>query len=253
MKLGIVTYQIAQSWDCATIIEKCVEVGLSGVELRTTHAHGVEVSLSPQERLDVKNRFADSPVKLLGLGSAFDYHTPDKQELARTLEETRKYIMLAHDVGAEGVKVRPNNLPETVPVEQTIEQIGCSLREVANFANDYGIKIRLEVHGPKSSHPPVIRQILDVADHRNLYVCWNSNKTDIDESGSIDKHFDMLKDSIEICHINELWNDYPWIRLFQLLKQNNFSGYCLAEIPDSSDPVTVLKYYRKLFDTFLMV
>lgn len=253
MKLGIVTYLIAKDWDCDTIIKKCTETGLTGVELRTTHAHGVEVSLSPGERETVKKKFADSPVTLVGLGSAFEYHAVDPEELKKNIDGTKEYTVLAHDVGAEGVKVRPNNLPDQVPVEKTVEQIGASLREVAAFAADYGVKIRLEVHGHKSCHPPIIKQIMDVADHPNAYVCWNSNMRDMDENGSIDRHFAMLKDRIDICHINNLWNDYPWERLFQLLKRSNFDSYCLAEIPDSSDPVTVLRYYRKLLETFQLL
>ena len=74
MKLGLVTYNMAKDWDIPTLIERCVETGFAGVELRTTHAHGVEVELSASERAAVKQQFADSPIEIAGLGSAFDYH-----------------------------------------------------------------------------------------------------------------------------------------------------------------------------------
>ena len=53
MHLGLVTYNLAKDWDLATIIQNCQESGFEGVELRTTHAHGVEVELSarPQQIL----------------------------------------------------------------------------------------------------------------------------------------------------------------------------------------------------------
>src|SRR5262249_60845021 len=41
-RLGIVTYNIAAQWDIPTILKVCKSVGLSPVELRTTHKHGVE-------------------------------------------------------------------------------------------------------------------------------------------------------------------------------------------------------------------
>ena len=78
MKLGLVTYNMAKDWDVPTIIENCVETGFSGVELRTTHAHGVEVDLSADERAAVKQQFADSPIEIAGLGSAYDYHATDQ-------------------------------------------------------------------------------------------------------------------------------------------------------------------------------
>ena len=58
-RLGIVTYNIAANWDLPTLLRICRGVGLSPVELRTTHRHGVEPSLSPQARKDVRQRFAD--------------------------------------------------------------------------------------------------------------------------------------------------------------------------------------------------
>ena len=110
MRLGTVTYNIAKDWDIATIIKNCTEAKFQGVELRTTHAHGVEVSLSATQRSEVKKRFADSPVELMGLGSAFDYHTPDAARLRKDIEATKEYIRLSHDVGGTGVKVRPNEI-----------------------------------------------------------------------------------------------------------------------------------------------
>jgi hypothetical protein len=61
MKLGTVTYNLAKDWDIATVIANCSKTGFQGVELRTTHKHGVEVSLSAAERTEVKRRFAEIP------------------------------------------------------------------------------------------------------------------------------------------------------------------------------------------------
>src|SRR5262245_59534529 len=165
MKLGTVTYNLAKDWNIETIIKYCSEAKFEGVELRTTHAHGVEVTLSKQQRAEVKKRFADSPVLLWSLGSAFDYHTLDQSKLRKDIEATKEYIILAQDVGATGVKVRPNGLPKEVPVEKTLEQIGKSLQEIGKFAAGYNQQVRLEVHGSGTSHLPHIRKIIDIADH----------------------------------------------------------------------------------------
>jgi len=62
MKLGLVTYLWAAKWDLPTLIKNCEETEFAGVELRSTHAHGVEVTLTKGERKEVRKRFADSPV-----------------------------------------------------------------------------------------------------------------------------------------------------------------------------------------------
>jgi sugar phosphate isomerase/epimerase len=251
MKLGFVTYMIAAEWDVDTIIKKCEELGYEGVELRTSHKHNVETNLTKREREEVRKKFENTNVKLVGLGTCFEFHSPDKEELKKNIEGTKEYVILAKDVGAEGIKVRPNAFPEGIPKEKTIEQIGNSLREVSSFAFDYGIKIRLEVHGREISKPVYIKEIIDIADHPNLYVCWNSNRTDIDETGTIENNFNLLKDKIDILHINELWSDYPWITLFRLLKNINFKSFCLAEIPSNPEPERLLRYYKALFDSYV--
>lgn len=247
MKLGTVTYNLAKDWDLETIIKNCEEARFEGVELRTTHAHKVEVNLTAAQREEVRKRFQDSEVELMGLGSAFDYHTPDQAKLRKDIADTKEYLKLAHDVGAPGVKVRPNGFPKEVPQAKTLEQIGKSLREIGQFGEDHGIQIRLEVHGAGTSLLPNIKTMMDVADHKNVGVCWNSNPTDLDGDG-FDHNFDLVKDKIFLVHLRDLYlDDYPFRRLFKRLNEAVYTGYCLAEIPDSKDSIRVMKYFRSLF------
>jgi sugar phosphate isomerase/epimerase len=247
MHLGTVTYNLAKDWDIGTIIKNCMDARFEGVELRTTHRHGVEVTLSRTERAEVRKRFADSPVQLVSLGSAFDYHTPDATKLRKDVEATKEYLQLAADVGATGVKVRPNALPKEVSVERTLEQIGRSLGELGGVAKGLGQQIRLEVHGGGTSLLPNIRRIMDVADHESVGVCWNSNPTDLDGDG-FDANFDLVKGKIFTVHMRDLHlEDYPFRRLMGRLVESGFRGYCFAEIPESTDPVRVMRYYRAMW------
>jgi sugar phosphate isomerase/epimerase len=247
MKLGSVTYNIAKDWDVPTIIKNFEETGFEGVELRTTHAHGVEVALNKQQRAEVRKRFADSKLELMGLGSAFEYQMIEQDKLRREIEATKEYIVLAQDVGASGVKVRPNGLPKEVPVEKTLEQIGRALHELGQFAADHGQVIRLEVHGAGTSLVPHIKKIIDTADHKNVGVCWNSNQTDLDGDG-FDANFNLVKDKIFSVHMRDLYlEEYPFRKLLTRLNESGFSGYCLAEIPFSTDPLRVMRYFRGLW------
>ena len=249
LRLGLVTYQLAKDWDVDTIIANCIEAEFEGVECRTTHAHGVEVSLSAAQRDEVKAKFAQSPVTLAGLGSAFEYDAVDADELRTHIEGTKQYVKLAADVGCAGVKVRPNkvHVDEGVPIDKTLEQIGRALGECGAFAKELGVEIRLEVHGRVTCEPPHIRTILDHADSDNVFACWNSNMQDRDESGSIDANYRLLEKDIRLVHITELWSEYPWRRLFELLNGSGYDGFTLAEIPESADAVRLMKYYRALW------
>ncbi len=253
MKLGTVTYNIAKDWDVPTIIKNLNECKFEGVELRTTHAHKVELKLTAEERRDVRKQLDDGGIEIAGLGTTCEYHAADKSVVKKQIEETKEWIKLAHDLGCPGVKVRPNGAPKEVPLEDTLRQIGASLRECGEFGMGYGVHVRVEVHGPVTAELPNIKKIMDYADHENVLVCWNSNNTDLDKPAkpgdppSIEKNFRLVAKKIAAVHMRDLFEDYPWRQLFRLLTQAGFEGYCFAEIPPSSDPIRVLKYYRELW------
>ncbi len=252
MKLGLVTYNLAKDWDLERIIEACARHGFRGVELRTTHAHGVEVELNAQERADVRRRFEQSPIELAGLGSAFEYHSDDPEEVRRNVEGTKRYAQLAADVGAPGIKVRPNGLmvEAGVPEETTLRQIGESLAECAEHAAGLGVEVRMEVHGGGTKEPGRMMRIMQHADHPNAYVCWNSNASEVVD-GSIESSFALLSDWIGLVHMRDLCaGDYPWLELLRLLRQSGYEGYCLAEIPASEQPDRIMDYYRALWDAY---
>src|SRR5437764_6624319 len=114
-RLGIVTYNIAASWDVPTILRVCRNVGLAAVELRTTHKHGVEPSLSAAQRKEVRARFADAGVQIWGCGTTCEVHSPDPAVVRRNIDTCRQIVRLVPDLGGRGVKVRPNDLPQGVP------------------------------------------------------------------------------------------------------------------------------------------
>ncbi len=249
LKIGTVTYNIAKDWDVPTIITNLTAIGLDAVELRTTHAHGVELSLSPAQRAEVRKRFEDSPVKIGGLGTTCEYHAADQAVLRRNIEETKQWVQLAHDLGCPGVKVRPNGLPKGVPEEQTLEQIGKALKECGQAAHDAGVRIQLEVHGAETQRIPRVVKMLDHADrHPGAWICWNSNPTDLMDGG-LEANFARLRDRIGQVHMSDLYNErYPWQRLIGLLQAMRFDGYCFAELGETScDGVRVLKYFRGMF------
>ena len=61
MRFGLVTYKWGNDWDLPTLLANCEKTRTLGVELRTTHNHGVEPSLNASQRREVKARFADCP------------------------------------------------------------------------------------------------------------------------------------------------------------------------------------------------
>ncbi|MFH1740074.1 MAG: TIM barrel protein [bacterium] len=229
MQFGLVTYQWGRDWDLPTLIANCEKAGILGVELRTTHKHGVEPSLNEQQRREVKKRFEDSPVTLVGIGSNECYDSPDPDKLNQAIEATKAFIKLSHDVSGSGVKVKPNSFHDEVPHEKTIEQIGKSLNTLGRFAMDFGQEIRLEVHG-ECAELPTMRAIMESTDHPNVGICWNSNQKDL-EGGGLEYNFNLVKDYFgDTTHVRELNSgDYPYQQLMDLFKKIDYTGWILLE------------------------
>jgi len=248
LKIGLMTYLLGKDWNIETLIKNCTDAGFQSVELRTTHAHGVEVTLSASERAEVRKRFEDSSLETISLASAFQYHSPDKAELRKNIEGTKEYVLLARDVGATGIRVFPNAFPEGVPREKTMEQIGKALAVDGDFGNDQGVEIRVCVHGQGTNSVDVIKKIIDYSNSRNVFVNWNCNSSD-NEGGGLEHNFNLVKERIRGVHMHDLHDDsYPYRQFLQLLSNSGYKGYCNAEIERVSwEPVDYMKLYRGLF------
>lgn len=248
-KLGMVTYNIAAEWDVPTILKICKETGLEAVELRTTHKHGVEPTMSMEQRREVKQRFEDAGITLWGLGTVCEFHSPDQNVVQKNIETCKAFLELSHDLGGRGVKVRPNGIPKNVPEEKTLRQIGESLIPCGKEASNLGLEVWVEVHGSGSSHPPRMKTMMEIANLPNVGVTWNSNKEDI-KDGSVRPYFELLKPWIKSCHINSIYGSYPYRELFACFKEMNYDRVTLIEIPEKLDPVNgtlLLKYYKRLW------
>jgi sugar phosphate isomerase/epimerase len=253
MKLGLVTYQWAKDWDLPTLIANCEKTGYRGVELRTEHAHGVETKLSAGQRADVKKRFADSSVVCLGYGSNFEYHSPDQAVLRKNIDQTKEYIKLCKDIGATGIKVKPNDLPIAVSRERTIAQIAASLNEIGKFASGFGQLVRVEVHGNLTQEIPNIKAIFEQVTERNVKMCWNCNDQDLLPPG-LEANFNSVKkwfgDTVHVREFNV--GNYPYPQLMNLFKDIAYDGWILLEArTEPRDTISAMIEQLKLFNAMI--
>jgi sugar phosphate isomerase/epimerase len=245
---GLVTYNVAKDWDLPTILENCKKAGIAGIELRTTHKHGVEPSLSKAEREKVKKQFADSGVTFFSCGTVCEYHSEDPAKVKKNIEETKQFLTLVKDLGGKGVKVRPNGVGKGHTVEQACTQIGKALIECGKAAEDLGLEIFVEVHGNPTQIPKNMKAIMDACGHKAVGVCWNSNPTDV-VKGGIAESFDLLAPFVKSCHINDLENDaagkYPYRELFKKLTGIGFDRYTFCEVGKAVDAAKGAEFLAK--------
>lgn len=254
-QLGLVTYNVAKDWDLPAILKVCKETGVAAVECRTTHKHGVEPALTPEQRNDVKKQFADSGVVFWGCGSTCEFHAADPAVVKKNIEDCKRFVALVKGLGGKGVKVRPNGVPKGADLQKTLAQIGGALIECGKAAGDAGVEIWVEVHGAITQDPKNLRAIMDACGHPAVGVCWNSNGADLDANKSVAASFELLKPFLRSCHINDLENDkngkYPYRELFKLLRGAGYDRYTLIEYGKSFDVASgteFLKSYKKQWE-----
>ncbi len=253
-RLGLVTYNLAADWDLDTLLRICKAVGVSPVELRTTHKHGVEPSLGKEKRAEVKKKFADNGVEIWGCGSVCEFQSPDEAVVKKNVETCKEFVQLVADLGGRGVKVRPNGRPKNVDIDKTLEQIGKALIPCGKAADDAGVEIWVEVHGGETQHPPHMKTIMEHCGHPKVGLTWNSNPTD-KKGGSVAEYFKLLWPWIRSCHINELYKDargeYPYRELFRLFRENGYDRVTMCEVgqsvPEEKYGTEMLRYYKALW------
>lgn len=236
MRFGFTSYQWGTDWDVPTTIANCAKAKAFGVELRTQekYAAGVEVSLSDTQRREVGKRFADSPVKMVGLACSEKYDWIEPAKLKEAIESTRAHLKLSRDIGGGGLRVFVNDWHKEAPHEKTIEQVTGALNTVGKTAADYGQLIRLENHGT-AGDLVTIRKIMDGVTQKSVRIKLNGYQGDADDFA---RRFQLVKDVLDnTLHFHELdRGDFPYQIQSDLLIDAGWDGWWLLEtstkVPD---------------------
>jgi len=254
MHFGFTTYLWGKGWDLPTLIANCTELKAYAVEMRVEmqSAHGVELEIDKTKRREVKKRFADSPVKVLGIatGERFDYIDPEK--LKASIEKAKRYAELSHDVGGTGIRVFPNDFHKEVPQEKTIEQIAKSLNELAKSAAGFHQLVRLENHG-SAGRLKTIKQILDQVTEKNVGVKLNSDDKDAVD-GAFEANFNLVKNRLgDTLHAHDLSSKtFPYQLQCNLLMDAGWAGWWLPEMDGKpADAMAGLKEQRSMWDRLI--
>ncbi len=253
-RFGFTTYTWGRDWDIPTLIGNLTKAGVYGVELRTSskYAHGVELDISPERRLEVKKQFAGSPVALVSIATGEQFDAPDPPKVKAAIENAKGFARLSHDVGSGGIRVFPNQFHKEVPREKTIAQIAAALSEVGKFAADYGQEIRLEAHGP-AGDLATIRAIMDQVTQRSVRVHLNSIDRDAEGKG-FEYNFNLVKPflahTLHLRRITGLESEkFPFQLQFDLLAKSGWDGWALLETSDKvEDRVKAIIEQRELVE-----
>ena len=247
MHLSITTFNIVNDWPLPRLIEKCRELGISGMEFRLdrNHGHGVETSLTKDERREVRERIEDAYMTVVGIGSSARFDKADKTELRNEIALAKESVDLCADLGGKFVRVYGNDINKDIGRDATTAQIGESLAELIPYGRQRGVETVIEMHGQYNNFHLALAA-LNASGIRDAGLIYNSDPNDVIR-GTISQVYAMVRDKIKLVHVHDLNSDFPYRELFRLLYDDGYDGYISAELPASPDPERVLSYFAAMY------
>ncbi|MCL1822427.1 MAG: sugar phosphate isomerase/epimerase [Prolixibacteraceae bacterium] len=253
MQFGVTASPFSARWNLPTLIEKMSETGISGVELNVEDDCGIHRGLDKKERLEIRKILKCSAIDVVGLNTDeyLDYTSPDK--LRYTIEKIVEYAKLSSDVGGRSIGINQGRFQHHIPKSRTVYQIGRTLNQIARIASAYNQQIRLIIDGHGDGNMETVKDIMDVADHPNATVSWNSSLADLKGNG-LEDNFKLLQSRLgNVVYVQDM-NDpaYPYKDLIRLLADSNYRGWVIykAQI-DTPEKSGNLAEQRKIFERLL--
>jgi sugar phosphate isomerase/epimerase len=256
MKMSLLTYQMARSWDLPKIVDFARAAGFAGLEFRaeSSHKHGVELEANPELRREIRERIQDAYLEIacIGLSSRFD--TPVDAKRREVIDRTKRYVELAAAVGCKRLRVFGNDMPKqgaeegsAAPErERVLTYVADALLELASFAEPHGVDVLLEMHG-QFNYWYYARTAVEFAGHPRNGIVYNCDNRDL-VGGSVAATYDRVRHLIRHVHMHSFTDGYPYPELFALLQRDNYTGYLSTELsPEVPSPEEFLLMYAQLF------
>ncbi|WP_406169391.1 sugar phosphate isomerase/epimerase family protein [Streptomyces sp. NBC_00996] len=143
--------------------------GYHGVELRAHPEEPVHPGIGAAERAAAAAAFKAAGIEVLGLAGYARVAAPGDDE--PVIDEIRRLLDLAHDVGAPFVRVFPGADTDQSP-EEADATAARRLGTAAEYAADLGVRILLETHDSHRTGADAIR-ILGLVGHHQVGSLWD--------------------------------------------------------------------------------
>lgn len=253
------------SWDWHTILNRAYEYGYSGLELR-----GVKGQLDltqcaefAPDQLDLTlQELRDHQLQVVVLGASAKMHETDPTRLQQHLDEARRFVDLAQQLGAKYVRVFPDKFPPDQTRQATLDRITTGLSKLGEYAGMRDVGIVLETHGDVTDID-TLSHIMQVVNLPNVGIIWDVSHVYIAHGQPPADVYQALGEYIFHVHLKDCIpaeNGVQYVLLgegivpiretLEVLTKNSFGGYISFEWeklwhPKIADPDIALPHFIK--------
>ena len=248
MKLSLDTYSICQTMTLEHLLGVLTANGFDAVEFRCEagQAHGIELEAGPARRRELRHRIEQAGLAVSVLSTGQRFESPDPQVRAAAIERSKRFVALADDMGASGIRVFGNDFPEGSDRDEVVRYVGESLREIGEFAAGTEVMVLLEMHGQFYYWEYALGAV-QIADHPHVALNYNSDPRDLVD-GSVAFVMDKVGDRLAHVHLHDLAEDFPYLDLFRELIARGYDRYASLELTYSGgDPDSVIRLTAALY------
>jgi sugar phosphate isomerase/epimerase len=166
------------SWD--KILEQAASLGYAGIELR-----GVEGDMDLPKRPEfsavrigeTRRQIAEHGLVVTDLGASAELHHRPGPARERQLDDARRFIDLAHNLGSRYIRVFPNGYLPDEPHQATLARIGETLASLGGFATGSGVGVLMESHGDLTDSPSLVAVMRVAESSPQTGLVWDTHHT----------------------------------------------------------------------------
>jgi len=229
----------AWSWD--EVLDRAVEYGYEGVELR-----GVEGEMdlprarpfTPENLAETKRDLEARGLSIPCLDTSCRLHERDTES---NLDEARRAVDLAAKLDAPYIRVFGDKIPDDEPRDVVLDRVAEGLTRLGEHAQPSGVQVLIESHGDFADTRS-LAEVLGRVAHPNVGVLWDVHHPWRFHGEPLEETFERLGDRVAHTHLKDSrledgevrYNlvgegETPVLECLQLLHRHEYTGWVSLE------------------------